>query len=133
PWINVSIANIPSDTAPPTWHLAIPHQTTGEIDLFDRNIYEMDAWRRLRPFALQLPVSIAAGDLATEPTDLKSRFVKPDEPWSSRQRAEGQMNKQVKQPPAIDTSGITRAGYIGPEGTWTHQITLDRVTQRSSR
>ncbi|MGX8009717.1 prephenate dehydratase [Mesorhizobium sp. ORM8.1] len=35
------------------------------------------------------------------------------------------MNEQFSQPPAIDTSGINRAGYIGPEGTWTHQASLD--------
>ncbi|PBB51976.1 MULTISPECIES: prephenate dehydratase domain-containing protein [Mesorhizobium] len=35
------------------------------------------------------------------------------------------MNEQFSQPPAIDTSWIKRAGYIGPEGTWTHQASLD--------
>ena len=43
----------------------------------------------------------------------------------SRSSVAGEMNEQFKQLPAIDISGIKRAGYIGPEGTWTHQATLD--------
>ncbi|MCA0002806.1 MULTISPECIES: prephenate dehydratase domain-containing protein [Mesorhizobium] len=42
----------------------------------------------------------------------------------SIERAE-EMNQQFSQPPAVDTSAIKRVGYIGPEGTWTHQASLD--------
>ncbi|AMX98951.1 hypothetical protein A4R29_05220 [Mesorhizobium ciceri biovar biserrulae] len=47
-------------------------------------------------------------------------------------RAE-EMKEQFSQPPAIDTSAIKRAGYIGPEGTWSHQSSLDLlVTELNS-
>ncbi|MCA1371036.1 hypothetical protein I6F15_27205 [Bradyrhizobium sp. BRP14] len=35
------------------------------------------------------------------------------------------MNEQFKQPPVIDISEVNTVGYIGPEGTWTHQAALD--------
>ncbi|WP_430011170.1 prephenate dehydratase domain-containing protein [Mesorhizobium opportunistum] len=31
----------------------------------------------------------------------------------------------IQPPPAVDISTIKRVGYIGPEGTWTHQASLD--------
>ncbi|MEZ2129632.1 MULTISPECIES: prephenate dehydratase [unclassified Sinorhizobium] len=35
------------------------------------------------------------------------------------------MNKLIRQPPIIDASDIKKVGFIGPEGTWTHQATLE--------
>ncbi|MBO0661704.1 hypothetical protein LQ948_03885 [Jiella sp. MQZ9-1] len=35
------------------------------------------------------------------------------------------MNELFRQPPTIDASTIKKVGFVGPNGTWTHQATLD--------
>lgn len=61
-------------------------------------------------------------------------------PGASRSRGPGgipiapaleQARQEVKtlQRPVVDTSSIRRVGYLGPEGTWTHQATLDLFAQ----